>query len=86
MDNATLKPPTPAHAHTAAGSLLLQHQPGWNAPHLRKLAAPTYAPAMTAFGIVFIALGAVTMWIVSVIGVLIFALAMTKWIGELLHD
>ena len=47
---------------------------------------PTYAPAMTAFGIVLIALGAVTVWPLSVIGAVIFVLAIAKWIGELLHD
>ena len=45
-----------------------------------------YAPSMTAFGIVFIALGAVTKWPLSVIGAVIFVFAIAKWIGELLHD
>ncbi len=63
-----------------------EHTPGWHTPHPSKLAVPSYAPAMTAFGIVFIALGAVTMWPVSVIGAAILVLAIAKWIGELLHD
>jgi hypothetical protein len=66
--------------------LLTQRTPGWHVPHPSRLPVPTYAPVMTAFGIVFIALGAVTVWPLSVIGAVIFVLAIAKWIGELLHD
>lgn len=72
--------------HMEGAQLLTQHTPGWHMPHPSHLAVPSYAPAMTAFGIVFIALGAVTMWPLSVIGAIIFVLAIAKWIGELLHD
>ena len=41
---------------------------------------------MTAFGIVFVALGAVTVWPLSIVGALIFVAGIAKWIGELLHD
>ena len=77
--------PTPAE-HFEAAQLLTQHTPGWHRPNPPTLAAPSYAPSMTAFGIVFIALGAVTRWPLSVIGAVIFVLAIAKWIGELLHD
>lgn len=73
-------------AHGENAQLLTQHTPGWQIPHPSHLPVPTYAPAMTAFGIVFIALGAVTQWPLSVIGAFIFFLAIGKWIGELLHD
>ena len=73
-------------AHFEDAQLLTQHTPGWHIPHPTRLPVPTYAPAMTAFGIVFIALGAVTVWPLSVIGAVIFVLAIAKWIGELLHD
>lgn len=75
----------PGEAHSVAAQLLTQHTPGWHTPRPDKLPVPTYAPAMTAFGIVFIALGAVTVWPLSVIGAAIFMLAIAKWIGELLH-
>ncbi len=77
--------PTP-QPHREDVQLLTQHTPGWHFPHPSHLAVPSYAPAMTAFGIVFIALGAVTMWPLSLIGAAIFVLAIAKWIGELLHD
>ena len=63
-----------------------EHTAGWHKPRPHALAAPSYAPAMTSFGLVFLALGAVTMWPLSVIGAIIFFLAIAKWIGELLHD
>ena len=66
--------------------LLTEHTEGWHKPHPHALAAPSYAPAMVAFGLVFLALGAVTMWPLSVIGAIIFFLAIAKWIGELLND
>lgn len=84
LDMPLMLPSPPPHAENA--QLLTQHTPGWRIPNPTHLPVPTYAPAMTAFGIVFIALGAVTVWPLSVIGALIFVLAIAKWIGELLHD
>ncbi len=56
LDLPLLLPAPARHAENA--QLLTQHTPGWNVPHPTHLPVPTYAPAMTAFGIVFIALGA----------------------------
>jgi len=90
-DNGPAEPPPqlslpmPAE-HFEAAQLLTQHTRGWHRPNPPTLAAPSYAPSMTAFGIVFIALGAVTKWPLSVIGAVIFVFAIAKWIGELLHD
>jgi hypothetical protein len=72
--------------NSEAAQLLTQHTPGWTVPHPSRLPVPTYSPAMTAFGIVFIALGAVTVWPLSVVGAAIFVAGIAKWIGELLHD
>jgi hypothetical protein len=66
--------------------LLTQHTPGWNIPNPSRIAAPSWAPFMCAFGLVFVALGAVTQWPLSIIGAVIFFLGIAKWIGELLHD
>ena len=86
MDDSSLGDAAHVSEPSQTGSLLLQHRSSWSTPHLQKLAAPTYAPAMTAFGIVFVALGAVTMWIISVVGVVLFVCAIGMWIGDLLHD
>jgi hypothetical protein len=64
--------------------LLPQPKPGWHVPVPSTLPVPTYAPVMIAFGIVFIALGAVTVWPLSIVGAFIFVFALAKWIGELL--
>ncbi|WP_419806172.1 hypothetical protein [Terriglobus sp.] len=72
--------------HSEDAQLLTQHTPGWHVPHPTRLPIPTYAPVMTAFGIVFVALGAVTVWPLSIVGALIFVAGIAKWIGELLHD
>jgi hypothetical protein len=82
---AELALPGPA-AHFEKAQLLTEHTEGWHRPHPSALAVPSYAPAMTAFGVVFMALGAVTKWPLSVIGAVIFTVAIAKWIGELLHD
>jgi len=71
-------------AHSEAAQLLTQRTPGWHVPGPSTLPAPTYAPVSVAFGVIFIALGAVTVWPLSVIGVLIFVFGLSKWIGELL--
>lgn len=84
LDLPLMLPAPPRHAENA--QLLTQRTPGWHVPHPSHLPVPTYAPAMTAFGIVFIALGAVTVWPVSLIGAVIFFAAIAKWIGELLYD
>lgn len=84
-DEAPIQLVLPAgEAHAEAAQLLTQRTPGWHIPAPSTLPAPTYAPATTAFGIVFIALGAVTVWPLSVIGALIFVLGLSKWIGDLL--
>ena len=72
--------------HSEDAQLLTQHTPGWHVPHPTRLPIPTYAPVMTAFGIIFIALGVVTVWPLSIAGLLIFVAGIAKWIGELLHD
>jgi hypothetical protein len=73
-------------AHSEDAQILEQHKPGWKTPQPHDLPKLTYAPAMTAFGIVFLALGVVTKWPLSIIGAIIFFIAIAKWIGELLHD
>jgi hypothetical protein len=74
----------PAESHSEAAQLLAVHVPNWHTPVPSTLPVPTYAPVMTAFGVVFIALGAVTVWPISIIGTLIFVFAIAQWIGELL--
>lgn len=83
---ASEPPALPApEPHFENAQLLDDHTPGWHKLPHAVLAVPTWAPAMVAFGLVFLALGVVTMWPLSVIGAIIFVLAITKWMRELLH-
>ncbi len=44
---------------------------------------PTYAPAAAALGITLMAWGLLTMWIMSVVGLGLFAWSMASWIREI---
>ena len=60
--------------------------PGWSRPRPDVLPSPTYTPVVFALGIIFIALGVVTNYIVSFVGLLLFLLGAARWIGELRHE
>jgi hypothetical protein len=60
--------------------------PGWNLPRPAHLPHPTYWPAVLAMGIVILAWGLVTNAIVTVVGVVIFFVALIGWIGDMRHD
>ncbi|HLH21229.1 MAG TPA: hypothetical protein VK066_01805 [Chloroflexota bacterium] len=56
------------------------------APGAAHLPAPTVWPCALAAGITLIALGLVTTLAFTVAGVVVFALALAGWLGELLRD
>jgi hypothetical protein len=60
--------------------------PGWNLPRPARLPHPTYWPAVLAMGIVILAWGLVTNAVVTVVGVVIFFVALMGWIGDMRHD
>src|SRR5690242_15386856 len=78
-------PPRDVNPH-AVGDGSAKLQPGWTPVEHEHLPEPTYWPAVMAFGITLLVWGIVTTWIITVVGVVIFALALVNWIGELLHD
>ena len=47
---------------------------------------PTYWPMVLALGIMLLAWGLVTSIFISGVGILVFAIALTGWIGEIRHD
>lgn len=77
---ATINPEDEVLKHQSLESPLLR---GWNAPAPERLPVPTFAPAIMAMGIVVFAMGIVTTWYVGLVGVLIFAVAAWRWVGEL---
>ena len=56
----------------------------WSVPRPHRLPKPTYWPAVAALGVTFIFFGVVTSWAFTVAGGALFALALAKWIGEML--
>jgi hypothetical protein len=72
---------TPDRPSPAAPAL----RPGWHHPDHSGLPQPTYWPVVLALGITFIAWGIVTSLLISIVGLVLFALAIAGWIGELRH-
>ena len=62
-----------------------QLRPGWSRPEHTGLPQPTYWPAVLALGIAFLAWGLVTSWVICGVGLVLFALALAGWIGDLRH-
>lgn len=60
--------------------------PGWHMAQPEKLPQPTYWPAAMALGVVFVFWGIVTTLAISVVGLLLTAVALGGWIGELRHE
>lgn len=60
--------------------------PGWHEPRPEEIPKPTYNPIIFAIGIMLLALGVVTSFWVSVVGSILFVLALAQWIGELRHE
>jgi len=71
----------PDHLGSAAQAL----RPGWHPPDHSELPQPTYWPAVLALGITFLAWGLVTSLVISGVGLILLALALAGWIGELRH-
>ena len=70
-------------AHDRGGGVELP--PGWSRPKPEHVPRPTYWPSVAALGITFLFWGFVTTWIISVIGLILFALGLAGWIGALRH-
>jgi hypothetical protein len=59
---------------------------GWQRVEHAHLPSPTYWPAVLALGITFLAWGIVTSLLIAGVGLLLFAVALGGWIGDLLHE
>ena len=51
-----------------------------------KLPKPTYWPFFLAMGIMFLAWGLLTIWIISIAGLIVFTIALAGWINDLRHE
>ncbi|MCA1667578.1 MAG: cytochrome c oxidase subunit 4 [Thermomicrobia bacterium] len=59
--------------------------PDWEPLPAAHLPRPTYWPVVLAVGVMFLAWGIVTTIAISIIGVILLALGIGGWIGELRH-
>jgi hypothetical protein len=58
---------------------------GWSSALPEKVPPPTYAPAFLALGITFVLFGILSSYVFSAAGLILMAVAISKWVGELLH-
>ena len=58
----------------------------WNQPKPEILPRPTFWPLVVAFGIVLVPFGIVTTLIISGVGLVILALGLAGWNGELRNE
>jgi len=56
---------------------------GWNTPKPANIPPPTYWPFVLSLGATLMGLGVLTSNIISATGLVLFILAIIKWIGEL---
>jgi hypothetical protein len=61
-------------------------RPGWLRPTVETLPRPTYWPVTLALGVVLALGGLVTAYVASFVGVLLIAIAIAGWVGELRHE
>ena len=59
---------------------------GWTVPRPETLPAPTYWPVVLALGTTMILWGLVSSWLLSGVGLLLFALALSGWIGDIRYE
>ena len=59
---------------------------GWNKPQGMHIPEPTYMPVVMAVGIICMLWGIVTTYLITLVGVVLFVIAITGWIGELRHE
>jgi hypothetical protein len=55
----------------------------WQPPKPETLAEPTYWPIILASGITFLAWGALTSYLLSILGLVLTVVAVINWIGDI---
>jgi hypothetical protein len=60
--------------------------PGWQLLPDAPLPHPTYFPAGLAMGVAFIFWGLISNFIVSLVGIVLFAAALAGWITDIRHE
>jgi hypothetical protein len=78
-------PVVPAPPRPATEPPDIEPRPGWSLPRPAALPPPSYWPAVLALAIVLLLWGLVSSIVVSAIGLGLFILAITGWVGDLRH-
>jgi hypothetical protein len=60
--------------------------PGWQVLPDEPLPHPTYFPAGLAMGVAFMFWGLISNWVVSLVGLALFAAALAGWITNIRHE
>jgi hypothetical protein len=63
-----------------------QTRADWNPARPEKLPEPSLWPPALALGVTLSLWGLASSWIISAVGLLLFAYALTYWIGEIRHE
>jgi hypothetical protein len=58
----------------------------WTAPRQQIIPRATYSPAVMALAIVCLLWGFLTSYLISLLGLILFVVALAGWIGELRHE
>lgn len=59
---------------------------GWNIPKPEAIPSPTHWPFMLSLGATLMGLGILTSNLISIVGIVLFILAIVKWVGELSRE
>jgi len=59
---------------------------GWNTPKPASIPSPSYWPFVLSLGATLMGLGILTSDVITVAGIILFILAIIKWIGELASE
>ncbi len=60
--------------------------PGWHEAMPRHIPEPTYWPVTLALGVTLLVWGIISSPLLWIPGIILFAVALGGWIGEMLHD
>jgi hypothetical protein len=70
----------------ARHSIAAQKDESWTEPRPQNIPRPTYSPAVLALAIACLLWGMVTTYLISLLGLVLFAVGLADWIGELRHE
>jgi hypothetical protein len=70
----------------AGRSIAPPNTDSWSEPRPQDIPRPTYSPAVLALAIVCLLWGMVTTYLISLLGLILFAVGLAGWIEELRHE